>query len=764
MTRRSEGTFHSDGTMAEYCVDETENGRRGAVVKAMAVCTRYPFIQIFKVCILPFWLILLRGVQLFVWLSTSQPVLLLALDAYFSNPSQDCLARLFDSINSMDISAAPELDRAEKLVMRNSERNDVFSEKFVPPKPSPDPSHISQSKGLSKGLHAPKASVDSRSSFEEGIFMRTGGPPKEQQPQGRERSGTQTSTKSTHYSTVPSDDSFSLGGKAVWVGDESGLMDQESVSNGSVGTAASRGRRSTDASSNSSHHTRKDDHINYHGSASSMATPMANGGSSDTHLRTAYAKDTHFFHTVIDYEGHQLPIKMPLSTFPEEVGDVRSSQLSILSMRPYRGAFSRAVLPHPTDSNLFEPHFNAVWTPPSTPSHEWADNPSYHDSVQRARYREANHLLGVPAARRASLQLRSIGLCVRLRLWHYIPRVHRACLPLRQLDQQRGVGVNVSGGVSPGSCIFELIHHITIVAVIRPAYIAGVTNPIFETSGSWDLLCDVGSGRVVVSKDILTAHPPSGPPAGAPPLISRTGTLKTESSVGSEEDVGRKEPLPGQAQSTFTGKSDGGDNAFIEDVRTFYGLTSLLLGIHADALFVDVSQIISAINFHFGESLVRARFTEYLQRFIRLASRYEEDVLGMTTIGYPSASFNEGPGDSSQLGSGIVFLDENAGARELAANASRIEGWRRTKTYLYFQEVCLLFFLPVRICLETCPERGDVAVWRRTSGMHWQRMQSRASIYCISCTDCGMSNICRMRRWRRSRGQWRKTSRRMIKL
>lgn len=99
-------------------------------------------------------------------------------------------------------------------------------------------------------------------------------------------------------------------------------------------------------------------------------------------------------------------------------------------------------------------------------------------------------------------------------------------------------------------------------------------------------------------------------------------------------------------------------------------------------------QIISAINYHFGESLVRARFTEYLMRFIRLASRYEEDVLGMTTIGYPSTVFSEGPGDSSQLGSGMVFLDEAAGAREVTANASRIEGWRRTKTYHYFQEVC----------------------------------------------------------------------------
>ena len=33
-----------------------------------------------------------------------QPFLLLALDDYLSDPSQDCLARLFDAVNSMDLS------------------------------------------------------------------------------------------------------------------------------------------------------------------------------------------------------------------------------------------------------------------------------------------------------------------------------------------------------------------------------------------------------------------------------------------------------------------------------------------------------------------------------------------------------------------------------------------------------------------------------------------------------------------------------------
>jgi hypothetical protein len=85
---------------------------------------------------------------------------------------------------------------------------------------------------------------------------------------------------------------------------------------------------------------------------------------------------------------------------------------------------------------------------------------------------------------------------------------------------------------------------------------------------------------------------------------------------------------------------------------------------------------------------------EYVWRFVRLASRYEEDTIGTTTIGFPGASFNEGPGDSSQLGSGIIFLDDAAGSRELQANASRIEGWRRTTMYRMFQEVMSSVLLP----------------------------------------------------------------------
>lgn len=63
--------------------------------------------------------------------STSQPILLLALDEYFSDPAPATLAKLYDAINSLDLSSLPTFSRAEKLVLRSSERKDLFADRFA---------------------------------------------------------------------------------------------------------------------------------------------------------------------------------------------------------------------------------------------------------------------------------------------------------------------------------------------------------------------------------------------------------------------------------------------------------------------------------------------------------------------------------------------------------------------------------------------------------------------------------------------------------
>ncbi|TFK74262.1 mesa protein [Pluteus cervinus] len=574
---------------------------RGAQVLALAICTRHPFIQIFK------------------------PFLLMALDDYFLDPSQDCLARLFDAVNSMDLSGAPKLTRYEKMVMRSSERKDIFVEKF---------SHLHNQNGQYAGLpsakpiiqHRSTNSGESYSSFEEGLLLRS----KERNPgedrdtfRGRERADTESTTATavssqSHGHDSPSEASFSLGGSAVWVGDESGLDlgvvkdaggDAGSVSSTS-GTntlaGSSRKRRSTDASSSSSHAASREQH----------KAPHA-GHHPDHHPRPGLTKDTHFYHAVVPYKDHNLPIKMPLSTFAEEVGDY--SLITLVKVFSSHQQVSGPVHPHLHTSGP-QTHpiiilFNALITGKRI--------------IFLGHKRPAGEVSGFVLA--ACALASGCGAVLR----GFIERT----FPYANLNNREE---------------WEAV----------PAYIAGVTNPIFESIGAWDLLLDIGSGTVTVSKDIHTNHPPLHNIDVKPKLITRTGTLKAEASVGSEDEIGRAlNAAKENVKSDSGAKMDNNaDRTFIEDIRT-------------------------AIEDHFGESLVRLRFTEYVMRFVRLASRYEEETTGTTQIGYLSMPFVEGlPGRPGQLGSGLVFSDEIVGIRELNANAARIDAWRRSHSYDYFKK------------------------------------------------------------------------------
>ncbi|KAI0078370.1 spindle pole body interacting protein [Panus rudis PR-1116 ss-1] len=559
--------------------------RRGAIVKAMAICTRHSFIEIFK------------------------PVLLIALDDYFSNPSQDCLARLFDAINSMDISNAPNLTRYEKIILRTSERKDSFIERYEEYLRAKEGNETSLIQGSIKTApssirHRATDSTGSHSSFEDGFLAR-----------GKERdkrSGNSTAAASaTNLPQVPDqpsplDTTFSLDGSAVWVGDESGLDQVISTGTGQ-GPAPNahvlggeRGRRSTDASSSASS-------SGFHGGHGKRDEPAL---ASTTAYDPLALKDTHFLPAQIFYGTHKIPIKVPMTTFPEEVGDY--SLIQLVQM------FSS---PSATISGPLHPHLHT-------------SGPQTHPIIIlfNALVTEKRIIF----------------------LGHHRPAGQVSSYVLSACALGSGCGIILRGFIKRAFPYANLINREEWESI--PGYIAGVTNPIFEASGSWDLLCDVGSGRMVVSKDIHLNYPAS---TGPPPLITRTGTLKTEASLGSEEDMVRpSKDLNVAERKVEVIKGDNPDNLFMEDIT-------------------------SAISFHYGEAHVRARFTDYAARFVRLAARYEEDVLGIsTTIGYPSVSYSEHP---PRLGSGLCFADEIAGARELSANASRIEAFRKTEAYTLCQ-------------------------------------------------------------------------------
>ncbi|KAI9804872.1 MAG: hypothetical protein M1825_001241 [Sarcosagium campestre] len=81
--------------------------KRGAVVKAMAICTRHSFLHIYK------------------------PLLLLALEEYFKNPIPETLESLYTAVNSMDLSLMPRLSVLERHILQSSDTKDMFVEKFA---------------------------------------------------------------------------------------------------------------------------------------------------------------------------------------------------------------------------------------------------------------------------------------------------------------------------------------------------------------------------------------------------------------------------------------------------------------------------------------------------------------------------------------------------------------------------------------------------------------------------------------------------------
>ncbi|EJD37908.1 spindle pole body interacting protein [Auricularia subglabra TFB-10046 SS5] len=450
--------------------------KRKWVVKALAICTHHPYIQIFK------------------------PVLLVALQAYFDEPSEACLNRLYEAVTAMDIAFAPTLSRYERLIMRQMERRDLFAEKQQPP----------QGNG---GTGNPTRSVES---FEH--------------------------TRSRTSSMM------------------SGSTDVDGET----------------ASTDSNHKVGM----------------------------TLGEKDYRYYYTSIKYASRPpappvvLPVKVPLASFPEDVGEYSLVSLIQTFSGPNAQVSGPIHAQLHTNGNLTHPIivlFNALIT-----------------------------------------QKRVIFLGTRA--GHVSEYVLAACA------LASGCGTVLRGFVERAFPYAHLALCDTVMQNV-PGYIAGVTNPIFEQKDWWDLLCNTTTGKMTVHKNINAAPPPLAhfPSVPSTPLPG----LPRQDSMASQDDDGGK-----QAKAR-------------ED--------------HPDNIFMD--EILLMIQQHHGESNVRQRFTEYVQRFVRMAARYEEDQFRHTDIGFRSASFSP---STSALGSGVVPVDPASWNKELNANASRIEGWRKTRSYEYY--------------------------------------------------------------------------------
>ncbi|CAG8519140.1 3841_t:CDS:10 [Paraglomus occultum] len=436
--------------------------RRGAMVKAMAICTKHQFLHIYK------------------------PVLLLALEKYFQDSSRETLAALYESVNSMDVSNMPHLSATERAILRASENKDMFEEKFLP-------FENNQGENGAKGSgNADKSSTEA--------------------------------------------------------------ADEERLAKLKRGT-----------------------YINL-----SSRELMSNLNSKN--------KDRHFFETSVVYNEIKLPIRVPLTVMPEEVGD--------FSLIKLIATFQNSSL---------------------------VSNHQYHSHLDTSGSQTHPLILLLNAL---LTQKRIIFLGQGRPSGEVANYVLAACA--------MGSG---GGGVLRGFTerAFPYTNLTQVDELLKvPGFIAGVTNRIFEDHSSWwDVLYNIETGKITVSKDIA---------------------MPTDEDDADDRSEDIKSPSSGKGESGKD-KWDNSDNEFINEV-------------------------IHNINHHYGEMAIRAKFQEYVQRFVRLAAVYEAEVIGSTTIGMAQAIDSK----YASLGTGLAFPDETCKQREMAANINRIKGWRKSISYKYYEQ------------------------------------------------------------------------------
>jgi len=370
--------------------------RRGALVKAIAIGTRHPFIHVFK------------------------PALLLALDDYYKSPSIDVLMRLFDSLNSLDLSAMPHFSRDEKLILRASDRRDLFEERFKESPPGRAASGLRHLANLN-------ADDDDKSKF----------------TTTRSRSG---STSTTQSSIVEDGGGGGKVGNSSTVGTGQGrstphLPHRPSLASlrpGSSGSGILKRRPSAAAQLQLQQSGGLDgSHISLPNNPSSWRRPSGAAVSPMATLGNGKVKDTHYWETSVTYGKIQdLPIRIPTDVFSEEVGEVSSVKRS----RDYTNAElpSGTVLFDQSNQHFWLEH--ACWTTTSSFALERPTYTSDHSSLQCYSDREKDRIPGSQSTSQSSCFSCSFSLCIGEWVWIWLERNSKEVLSICQSRNNGRVG------------------------------------------------------------------------------------------------------------------------------------------------------------------------------------------------------------------------------------------------------------------------------------------------------------------------------------
>lgn len=175
-----------------------------------------------------------------------------------------------------------------------------------------------------------------------------------------------------------------------------------------------------------------------------------------------------------------------------------------------------------------------------------------------------------------------------------------------------------------------------------PGYIAGVKNPAFGHHAEWwDILVDL-------ENNVMKISPTIGIPG--PPISNKSSGIGSGGSTG-----GDKDKTNAFYNQSLASTSNSEDVQFMRDIKHM-------------------------VEDHFAESSVRARCREYIKRFIRIASSYEELRIGKSDF-FPE-KFD--PIHPNVPGTGFVWASEAQRAAYFGCYSPVIEGWRNSLSYKCF--------------------------------------------------------------------------------
>lgn len=324
----------------------------------------------------------------------------------------------------------------------------------------------------------------------------------------------------------------------------------------------------------------------------------------------ALPRDTHEFESRVQYNAVPVPIKVPVAITPETVGDF--SLIKLIT------TFS---VPHSTSPQPFSPLHPHLTT----------SGACTHPIMVLI-----NALL---------TQKRIIFLGHNQPSGSVAEAVLAACFL-------------ASGGILKGFTrhAFPYTDLTKIDDLLKvPGFIAGVTNPAFANKPEWwDLLCDLPSGRMTISKKMEM------------PAITEGYVYFQQNGLPGFFVHGMPGPLGGHG-TKHSDKSNG-----------------IVNGVHVDDPSGDapfMENVMQCIANRLGETAVRTKFRGWVQHFSRVTAAFEELVFGASALNIGAAETDADVYGYGVSGHGLVWPDERERLREIQANVGRIEGWRVSRSY-----------------------------------------------------------------------------------